>query len=227
MVAVGSIGQRADLGDDANGRLLGGDDNTVHLVQAIAHLRVQQDGRLTGSLGMKLGRKTDLEQHVLHHIAGQRLRQTQLLLGGGFKRQILVGMAERHVVKTPLWCSQHTGHTHLATQRDIGQAHTPARRITGSPGLARARIGRMAVSAQRLAIDEGMGQRREQLLAVGAHELGAHRRGRHLDQYHVVQADAVEGVLQRQHTLNLVSHDHGFEHFAHQQWAFTSCHVFL
>ncbi|MNH13601.1 hypothetical protein D3C79_731790 [compost metagenome] len=147
VVAIGSIGQRADLGDDANGRFLGGDDDTVDFVQAVAHLRVQADRGFAGGLGVELGRETDLEQHVLHHVAGQRLRYPQRLLGRRLERQVLVGMAERHVIKAPLRRGQHPGYPHLATQRDIGQAHTTARSIAGGPRLARASVGCMAVGA--------------------------------------------------------------------------------
>ncbi|MNO06157.1 hypothetical protein D3C81_2278230 [compost metagenome] len=72
-----------------------------------------------------------------------------------------------------------------------------------------------------------MGKRRQELFAIGAHELGAHRRGSHLDQQHVVEADAVEGVLQGNHTLDLVGHDHGFEHHTHAQGRFAIGHALL
>ncbi|MNG91098.1 hypothetical protein D3C79_500050 [compost metagenome] len=221
MVAVGRVGERTDLGNDADRRLLGSDHDTVDFMQAIAHLRMQGDRRLAGGLGMELGREADLEQHVLHHIAAQRLGQSQLALIGRLERQVLVGMAERNIVEPPLRCRQHAGYAHFATQGDIGQAHAPTGRITRCPGFARAGVGRVTICPQCLAIDEGMGQRREQLLTVGAHQLGTHRRGGDLDQQHMVQTDTVEGVLQRQHTLDLVGHDHGFEDFAHAQWRFT------
>ena len=57
----------------------------------------------------------------------------------------------------------------------------------------------MTVRPQRLAIDEGMGQGREQLRPIGAHQFGAHCRGGNLDQYHVIEADAIEGVFQGQY----------------------------
>ncbi|MNP14938.1 hypothetical protein D3C76_1072770 [compost metagenome] len=37
VIAVSGIGQRADLGNDADRRLLGGDDDPVDFMQAIAH----------------------------------------------------------------------------------------------------------------------------------------------------------------------------------------------
>lgn len=85
----------------------------------------------------------------------------------------------------------------------------------------------MAVGTQRLAIDKRVGQGAQHLLTVGPHQPGAHGGGGYLDQNHMVEANAVEGVFQRQHALDLVSHDHGFEHIAHQQWRFTCGHALL
>ncbi|MNC24701.1 hypothetical protein D3C75_727660 [compost metagenome] len=176
---------------------------------------------------MELGRETDLEQHVFHHVATQGLRHAQLLLLGRLERKVLVGVAEQHIVEAPLRRSEHARHAHLATQGNIGQAHTTAGSITGGPRFARTGVGRMAVGTQRLAVDEGVGQGAQHLLTVGPHQPGAHGGGGHLDQYHVVEANTVEGIFQRQHALDLVSHDHGFEHIAHQQWCFTCGHALL
>ena len=40
-------------------------------------LRMQRHRRLDRRLGVKFGRKGDLEQHVLHHVAAEGLRQSQ------------------------------------------------------------------------------------------------------------------------------------------------------
>ncbi|MNP18474.1 hypothetical protein D3C76_1109580 [compost metagenome] len=176
---------------------------------------------------MELGRETDLEQHVFHHVAAQSLRHAQLLLPGRFECQVLVGMAEQHVVEAPLWRSEHARYAHFPAQGDIGKAHAPAGSITSGPGLARARIGRVAVGAQGLAVDEGMGQGREHLLAIGPHQLGTNGGRGHLHQNHVIEADAVEGIFQCQHTLDLMSHDHGCKHITHQQRRLTRSYVLL
>ncbi|MNN47517.1 hypothetical protein D3C81_1619390 [compost metagenome] len=127
-------------------------------MQAVTHQWMQGYRRLAGGLGVELGGETDLEQHVLHHIAAQGLWHAQLLLLGRLERQVLVGVAEQHVVKAPLRRREHARHAHLAAQGDIGQAHAATGSIASGPRLARTGVGRVAVSAQRLAIDEGVGQ---------------------------------------------------------------------
>jgi len=156
---------------------MGGDQDAVDFVQAIAHVRMQDHRRLTRGLRMKLRREADLEQHIFHHVAGVFLRQFELSLALGLERQVLVGMAEQHVIEAPLRRAQHSGNAHLATQGDIRQAHPTAGGIPRRPGFARAGIRRVAIGAQRLAIDEGLGQRCQQLLATGPHQLGADRGG--------------------------------------------------
>ena len=136
MVAVGGVDQWADLGDDPNRRLMGGDDDAIDFVQTVAHQRMQGHRRFAGRLRMEFCRETDLEQHVFHHVAGVFLRQAQLPLALGLERQILVGMAEQHVIETPLRRTQHPGNTHFTAQGDIGKAHATARRIPRRPGLA-------------------------------------------------------------------------------------------
>ncbi|MNJ50152.1 hypothetical protein D3C77_454140 [compost metagenome] len=227
VVAVSGVGQLADLGDDADRRLMGGDDDAIDFMQAVTHLGMQGHRRFTGSLGVELGGEADLEQHVLHHVAGKRLGETERALVFGFERQVLVGMAEQHIVEAPLRRSEHPGHTHLASQGHIGQAHASTGGIPRRPGFTRAGIGCMAIGTQGLAVYECMGECRQELLAIGPHEFGAHRRGRHLDQQHVVEADAIEGVFQGYHTLNLVGHDHGVEHHAHAQGRLALRHAFL
>ncbi|MNZ68792.1 hypothetical protein D3C78_870680 [compost metagenome] len=85
----------------------------------------------------------------------------------------------------------------------------------------------MTIGTQCLSIDKGMRQRRQHLLAIGAHEPGADRRGGDLDQQHMIEANAVEGVLQGNHPLDFVSHDHGFQHCPHIQGGFAIGHALL
>ena len=68
MVTVGRIVERAALADDADGGLVGVNDDAVDLVKAILHQRVQAYGSLGGSLGMELGGEGDLEENLFHHI---------------------------------------------------------------------------------------------------------------------------------------------------------------
>ncbi|MNZ85597.1 hypothetical protein D3C78_1043930 [compost metagenome] len=161
---------------------MGGDDDPLDFMQAIAHLWMQGDGCFTGGLSMKLGGEADLEQHMLHHVASQWLGKPEGALVVGLECQVLVGMAEQHIVEAPLRCSKHPRNAHLATQGDVRQTHTTAGGITCRPGFARAGIRCMTISTQRLAVDKGMRQCRQQLLSVGTHELGAHRCRRDLDQ---------------------------------------------
>ena len=136
MVAVGSVGQLANLGDDANRRLVGGDHDAFDFMQAIFHPWVQRHRRFTGGLRMELGGKADLEQHVFHHISAVGLGQAECALVLGLERQVLVGVAEQHVIEPPLWRAQYARDAHLATQGDIRQAYATARRIPRCPGLA-------------------------------------------------------------------------------------------
>ena len=75
----------------------------------------------------------------------------------------------------------------------------------------------MAIGAQGRAIDPGLGQGRHDLLAVAAQHMGDHGGGGHPYQQHMAQADTVEAVLQRQHPLDFVGFDHGFQHILHGQ----------
>ena len=130
VVTIGRIGQGADLGDDADRRLVGGDDDAIDFVQAIAHLRVQRHGSLTGRLRVEFGREADLEQHVLHDISAERLRETQRALVDGLERQVLVGMAERDIVK-PHCDAVSTPGTPISPRMAISARRTP--RLDASP----------------------------------------------------------------------------------------------
>ena len=85
----------------------------------------------------------------------------------------------------------------------------------------------MAISAQGLPVHPGMRDRRQHLLPVGAHEV-RHNSGRcNLDQQHMIQPNAVEGVFQRQHALNFMGLDHRFQNSLHGQGRFTVRYPFL
>jgi len=85
----------------------------------------------------------------------------------------------------------------------------------------------MSVRAQCLAVSERVGQRREQLLAIGAHEFGGDGGRGDFHQNDVIEANAVEGVFQRDHALDLVGHDHRVEHCANGQRCFAVGQTFL
>ena len=132
----------------------------------------------------------------------------------------------RHRFKAPGRRAEHAGVAHLATGRHQRQAHATAGRIASCPALARAGVGCVPVGAQGLTIDPGQRQRIEHALAIQAEQLRNHSGGGHFDQHHVVQPDPVEGILQRQHALDLVRLDHCQQHVAHgRRWAPQSLRV--
>ncbi|MNI40502.1 hypothetical protein D3C73_947270 [compost metagenome] len=176
---------------------------------------------------MKLCREADLEQHVFHHVATVWPGQAEFAPALGLEHQIIVGMTEQHVVEAPLPGTQDTGNAHLATHRDVRQAHTPTGRIARRPGFTRTRIRRMPIGAQGLTVGEGMGQRGQELLAIGAHQFGGDRCRGDLDQDDVVKAYTIERVFQREHTLDFVGHDHRFEHGTNGQWSLAVGQAFL
>ena len=146
---------------------MGGDDDTLDLVEAPRHLGVQRHCRLAGSLGVELRREGELEEDVFHHIAAEAPLEAEAPLRLGLGGEIAIGVAELHIVEAPLGRGERTGHAHLAAQGDIGQAHRPGSGIPGGPALARPGVGRMTIGAQALAVDPGVGECCEQLLAVG------------------------------------------------------------
>ena len=73
----------------------------------------------------------------------------------------------------------------------------------------------MAIGAQRAAVDPGVRNRVDDLLACAAEHRGDDGRGGDANQDHVIEPDAVEAVLERQDALDLVRLDHRGEHVAH------------
>ena len=85
----------------------------------------------------------------------------------------------------------------------------------------------MAIGTQSLAINPGMGNRREQLFPIGAHHFCRHGRGRHFHKHHMVQPYPVKGILQRQYALNFMGTNHGIKHVLHGQRRPALCHLLL
>jgi hypothetical protein len=156
-------------------------------------------------LGVELGRKTDLEQHILDHVAAIRTRQAEWL------------SLEQNLIKAPGRGSQHRRITHFTLAATERQQHTARAGIAGRPGFARTGVRRVPISAQRLTIDKSLRNGIDDLLSPTAHQPGAYRSSGHLDQQHVIQPDAIEAVFECQHTLDLVGLDHRFEDLAHLQ----------
>ncbi len=175
------------------------------VLPSVLQLLAQRHGRFHSCLRVELGREADLEEHVLHHVAAIRALE--------FERAALEG----DVVEAPGLCSKHGGVAHFAGLRHQRKAHGAAGGVARGPALARAGIGRVPIGAQALAIDPGKRERIDGLLAGEAEQLAHHGGGRDLDQNHVIEADFVEGVLQRNAALDLVRLDHGGQHIAHDE----------
>ena len=157
---------------------------------------MQRHRRFDRGLGVELGRIGNLEQHVLHHIGAVGALEAERLA------------LEQHVVEAPIGRGEHRGIAHLAGRADERQAHGAARRVARGPALARAGVRRVAIGAQRLAVDEGLRERVDDALARQAQQVRDHGRGGDLDQDHVIEADLVERILERDHALDLVGLDH-------------------
>ncbi len=166
---------------------------------------MQRHARLDTGLRVKLGRVGDLEQHVFHDVAAIAALELER------------PAPEQHVVVAPGPRAERRRVAHLARHRDQREAHRAARRVAGSPALARARVRRVPVGAQRAAVDPGMRQRVQDLFAVPAQHACHDRRRCDPDEQHVVEADPVVAVLEREHALDLVRLDHRLEHVTHRQ----------
>ena len=166
---------------------------------------MQRHRALHRGLRVELRRKADLEQHVFHHVAAERLRQRERLA------------LEQHVLETPGLRAQRRWIAHFALQREQRVAHRAAGGIAGRPALARTGVRRVTIGAQRAAVDPRVRQRVHDLLERAAEHRRGHRGRRHAHQQHVIETDAVEAVLERQHALDFVRLDHGGEDVAHRQ----------
>ncbi len=216
MVAVGGVGQRAFLVDDADAGLVGTNGDLPDIRCRLARggqLAVQGHGGFHRGLRVEFGREGDLEQHVLHHVGAIRALEPE-------------GLAlEQHVVEAPALGAQHRRIAHLAGPGDQRQAYRAAGGVAGSPALAAAGVGGVPVGAQRLPVDPGEGHRVEDFVPGQAKHLRNHGGGGHLDQHHVVQADLVEGVFQCDAALDLMGLDHAREHVLHGQRLAPGGHV--
>ena len=145
MVAVGGVGERAFLVDDAQAGFVGADgdffDDVGGRFPRCIEPRAQFHGGFDGGLRVKLGRIADLEEHVLHHVGAVRALEFEGLA------------AEGDVVEAPGLCGERGGVAHLAGAGHQRQAHGAAGRVACGPAFARAGVGRVAIGAQALAVD--------------------------------------------------------------------------
>lgn len=63
---------------------------------------------------------------------------------------------EQNIIETPRFCTKHTWQTFLAFLDEEGEVNSTRACVTSCPGLARAGIGCMTVSAEGLAVDKGL-----------------------------------------------------------------------
>ncbi len=196
MIAVRGIGQRPRLVDDAYARFLSLDDYAVDLIELGSDLRMQGHGRFDRSLCVELGWERYLEKYVLHHIAAEGLRQRQRLA------------FEEHVLEAPCLGRQRRGIPHLTLEREERMTHRATGRIACGPTLAGSGIGSVTVRAQGAAIHPGVRDGIDDLIARPTEHRRDHRGGRYAYEKHMIEADAVETVLQSKHALNLMGLDH-------------------
>ena len=93
--------------------------------------------------------------------------------------------------------------------------HGPAAGVARGPALAWPRIRRVPVGPQHPVVDPRMRDGRDHVVLRPAQHRRGDRGGRQPHQDHVVQADAVERVLQRIDALDLVRLDRPSQHVAH------------
>ena len=80
----------------------------------------------------------------------------------------------------------------------------------------------MAVGAQALPVDEGVGHRADDFVARETEHLRHHGRRRNFDEHHVIESDAIEAVFERDDPLDLVGLDHRRQHIAHRARRFAA-----
>ncbi len=164
---------------------------------------MQLHRRFDGGLRVELGGVADLEEHVLHDVGAVGALELELLA------------AEGDIVEAPGFRGERGGVAHFAGARHQRQAHGAAGGVARRPAFARAGVGRVPIRAQALAVDPGERERVDGLVAREAEQLADDGGGRDLDENNVIEADLVEGVLERDAALNLVGLDHGGEYIAH------------
>ena len=159
-------------------------------------LLMQLDRGFDGGLRVELGGEGNLEQNIFHHIRAERAREFDGLA------------AKEHVAEAPLGRGERGGITHLAFDGHEGVLDGAGGGVAGGPGFARAGVGRVAIGAQRAAVEPGVGDGVDDLLARAAEQLRGDGGGGDADEQDVIEADAVEAVFQREDALDFVGFDH-------------------
>ena len=206
VVAVGKVVHRLELlVDDADAGLVGADGHLLDVGGGLAHgleLGVDLLRGLDGGLRVELGRVGDLEENVLHDVAAVGALELELLA------------LEEDVVEAPDGSGEDGGDTGLALEDLEGQVDGALAGVTGSPRLAGHGVGGVAVGAEGLAVNPGLGDGVGGLLLVEAEHLGDDGGGGDLDEDDVVETDLVVRVEESEAALDLVGLDHALENIA-------------
>ena len=73
VIPVGRVCQCALFRDDTDGRVVGGDNDSFDVIQAVFYLGMKYDRCFRRCLSMELGREGNLEQNVFHHVGAKSL----------------------------------------------------------------------------------------------------------------------------------------------------------
>lgn len=201
-LSVGEVVERTLLVNDADGGLLGANADALDVVGGLAHsleLVVHGVCGLDGGLGVELGGEGDLEEDVLHDVRAVGALELERLA------------LKENIVEAPGLGGQDGGETLLTLLDEEGEVDGARAGVTGSPGLARAGVGRVAVGTEGLAVNPRLRDRIDGLLPVEAKELGDDGGRGDLDEDNVIETDAVVRVEESKTTLDLVCLDHGLE----------------
>ena len=142
-LAIGEVGERALFVDDADRCLLGANAHALDVVRSLAERFepfMNDVSSFDGRLCMELGRVGNLEEHILHHVRAERALELERLA------------LKKHVVKAPRLCGEDRWEARLALLDEVGEVDGARACVPSCPGLARARVGRVAVGAERLAV---------------------------------------------------------------------------
>lgn len=203
VVTVGVVVKRTLLVDDSDGSLLGTDGNLGDVIGGLSgslKLGVEGHGGLTGSLGVELGGERDLEQNILHDVRSERTLELELVA------------LEKDIVETPDLGGQDRGDSLDSSVLDHkGQVNGARTGISGGPGLTGHGVGCVTVRTEGLSVNPSLGDSVGGLLTGETEELGDNGGGGDLDEDDVVKSNAVEGVLESESSLDLVSLDHGLK----------------
>lgn len=123
----------------------------------------------------------------------------------------LIVYLEEDIVETPCLRSENRRETLLAALDHERKVDGTRAGVSSGPCFARAGVGSVAVSTERLAINPGLGNGIDGLVTVKAKELGHNGGGGDLDEDDVIKTNSVEGVEQGKSSLDLVSLYHGLE----------------